>query len=47
MNDFVYEQKAGDGVFIYVLDEGVQINVENVSVLNLSIVGIPELISRV
>jgi hypothetical protein len=43
MNDFVYEQKAGDGVFIYVIDQGVQLNVKNVSVSNLSIVVISEL----
>jgi hypothetical protein len=29
-NDFVYENRAGEGVFVYVIDTGVQVDVKNV-----------------
>jgi hypothetical protein len=29
-SDFVYENRAGEGVFVYVIDTGVQIDVKNV-----------------
>jgi subtilisin family serine protease len=30
-NDYVYEKKAGEGVFVYIIDSGVQVNVKDVS----------------
>ncbi|KAF2831048.1 subtilisin-like protein [Ophiobolus disseminans] len=29
MKDFVYDERAGEGILVYVVDQGVQINVEN------------------
>jgi hypothetical protein len=29
---FVYEQRAGEGIFVYVLETGINVNVLNVSV---------------
>jgi hypothetical protein len=31
IKDFVYDSKAGEGILVYVVDRGVQINVKNVS----------------
>jgi hypothetical protein len=31
IKDFVYDAKAGEGILVYVVDRGVQINVKNVS----------------
>jgi hypothetical protein len=30
-DDYVYEKKAGEGVFVYIIDSGVQVNVKDVS----------------
>lgn len=38
MNDFVYEQKAGEGIYIYVLDEGVQLDVKNVRAFHVCVI---------
>jgi hypothetical protein len=32
IKDFVYDAKAGEGILVYVVDRGVQINVKNVSI---------------